>query len=124
MGERARLRVLVIEDDRDVAEALCIVLRSRGHVVERAASGCEGVRCAKRFMPEVVVCDIGLRGGPDGFAVAADLRADHRLDGTRLIAFTAYSGLERQVHEAGFEHYLMKPMDVDKLLTVVESSTP
>jgi CheY-like chemotaxis protein len=41
----------------------------------------------------------------------------------RLIAFTAYSGIERQVRAAGFEDYLLKPMDVGRLVTVVESAT-
>jgi CheY-like chemotaxis protein len=120
MATRAPIRILVIEDDRDIAEVLCLILRGRGHQVESSSTGRDCVERARSFSPEVVICDIGLRDGPDGFAVAASLRADPDFRGARLIAFTAYVGLDQQVRAAGFEHYLVKPTDMGRLLTVVE----
>ncbi len=124
MDARAGLRVLVVEDDRDIAEVLCLTLRQRGHSVESAASGGEGIEAAARFRPDVVVCDIGFREGPDGLAVARSLRRMPIVECARLIAFTAFSGLERDVREAGFEYYLQKTTNVDHLLALVETARP
>ncbi len=124
MDARAGLRVLVIEDDRDIAEVLCLTLRQRGHSVLSASSGGEGIEAAARFMPDVVVCDIGFREGPDGLAVARSLRRIPVVECARLIAFTAFSGLDRDVREAGFEYYLQKTVDVDHLLALVETARP
>ena len=54
--------------------------------------------------------------------VAQAFRADPEVRDARLIAFTAYSGLDRQAREAGFERYLQKPGDVSRLLSVVENA--
>ncbi len=124
MDARSGLRVLVVEDDRDIAEVLCLTLRQRGHTVESALSGGEGIEAAARFIPDVVVCDIGFREGPDGLAVARTLRRLPVVQCARLIAFTAFSGLDRDVREAGFEYYVQKTVDVAHLLTLVESARP
>lgn len=123
MATRAPVRVLLVEDDPDVVEVLCLALRRRGCLVESAQSGEEGLLAAKRFCPDVVICDLDLHGGPDGFAVAAALKADPAACHARLFAFTAYSGLEAEVFQAGFDEYLVKPADVHKLLTIVESAS-
>ena len=72
----AQRRVLVIDDDRDVAEALCAALAVGGHVIEVAHSGPMGVAKARTFMPDVVLCDIGLPG-MDGYEVARVVPRGH-----------------------------------------------
>ena len=74
---RGRRRLLVIEDDSDVGEALRAALEVGGHEVEIAANGYEGIAKARLFKPDVVLCDIGLPG-MDGYAVARAFRADGR----------------------------------------------
>jgi serine phosphatase RsbU (regulator of sigma subunit)/ActR/RegA family two-component response regulator len=107
-----RRRILVVEDDRDVADTQRDLLELAGHAVTVAYSGPDGVAEARRFRPEVVLCDLGLPG-MNGCAVAAELRQDPATAATRLIAVTAYGGEEdrRRSQAAGFELHLTKPVN-------------
>jgi PAS domain S-box-containing protein len=107
------LRILIIEDHRDAAESLQILLQLFGHEVDIALDGPSGLAAVRRFRPDVVLCDIGLPGGMDGYAVARELRADPGLAGLRLFALTGYGQEEDQARarEAGFDLHLTKPVD-------------
>lgn len=111
-----RLRILVIDDNRDAATSLKALLQLGGHEVAVAYTGTEGLEVARRSPPEVVLSDIGLPG-MDGFAVARELRRDPATRRARLIAITGYGSEDdqRQAREAGFEHVLTKPADPDEL---------
>src|SRR5262249_14544644 len=102
-------RILVVEDNRDAAESLRMLLELYGFQVSVAYTGPDGVALAKREHPDVVVCDIGLPG-MDGFAVASALRKNDRLASARLIAVTGYGQEEdkRRVLQAGFDAHLVK----------------
>jgi PAS domain S-box-containing protein len=110
-------RVLVVEDDVDAAESLKLLLEPNGHQVAVAHSGAEGLRQARTQKPEVVLCDIGLPGDMDGYAIARALRADPELRSSYLIAMTGYGQDEdrRLAKEAGFDAFLTKPTDPDEL---------
>jgi CheY-like chemotaxis protein len=115
-----RLRILVVEDNRDTADSLRLLLELYGYEVTVTYSGPDGVRAAEQDQPDVVLCDIGLPG-LDGHGVARQLRANPATAKARLIAVTAYGQDEdrRRSHEAGFEHHLVKPVDPDALLKVL-----
>jgi CheY-like chemotaxis protein len=120
----ARRRVLLIEDNRDAAESLRLLLSLIGHEVAVAHAGPEGVEEARRFRPDVVVCDIGLPGGLDGYGVARALRADPAVAGAYLVALTGY-GQEadrRRAREAGFDKHLVKPVEPAALTALVASA--
>jgi CheY-like chemotaxis protein len=106
------LRILVVEDNRDAAETLRVLLGLLGHDVEVVHSGPEGVEAARRRPPEVVLCDIGLPG-LDGYGVARALRQEPTTAAARLIAVTGYGSDEdrRLSREAGFDLHLTKPVD-------------
>ena len=112
----AGMRVLVVEDNRDSADSLRLLLALYGYEVAVAYSGHDGVRAAEQHRPDVVLCDIGLPG-LDGYGVARKLRGDPATAQARLIAVTAYGQEEdrRRSHEAGFEQHLVKPVDPDDL---------
>jgi signal transduction histidine kinase/DNA-binding response OmpR family regulator len=114
-------RVLVVEDGPDAAESLRILLSLLGHEVEVATTGPLGLKAARRFRPEVVVCDIGLAGGMDGYAVARALRQDPDLSGAHLIALTGYSREEDQQRAvaSGFDLHLAKPVDPKHLAEIL-----
>jgi PAS domain S-box-containing protein len=113
---RRRLRILVVEDNRDSAESLRLLLQMFGHEVSVAYSGPEGVQAAKRWHPDVMLCDIGLPG-LDGYGVVGELRRDPETAGTRAIAVTGYGGEEdrRRSQQAGFDLHLVKPADPEQL---------
>lgn len=112
-----RQRILIIEDNRDAADLLQLMLEMLGHEVAVAYSGPDGVRLAQEWRPQVVLSDIGLPGGLDGWGVAQTLRADPATAGARLIAITGYGREEDRRHsrEVGFEHHLVKPVDPEVL---------
>ncbi|HEU4345996.1 MAG TPA: response regulator, partial [Candidatus Binatia bacterium] len=112
---------LVIEDNLAAARSLRLLLRETGHTVEIAHNGPDGVELARRFRPEIVLCDIGLPG-LDGYAVARVLRQEPGLTGVYLIAVSGYgqNADQRRASEEGFNAYLTKPIDfkeLDRLLT-------
>ena len=117
------LRILVVEDNRDSADSLRLLLEFSGHEVAVAYSGHDGVLAAEQYQPDVVLCDIGLPG-LDGYGVARKLRANPATAKARLIAVTAYGQDEdrRRSHEAGFEQHLVKPVDPGTLQRVLNCS--
>jgi PAS domain S-box-containing protein len=114
-------KILVIEDSIDAAESMRMLLRLMGHDVETAYDGPVGIELAKRFRPEVVICDIGLPGTMDGYAVAQILRREFPRGSSFMMALTGYGQNEdqRRSHEAGFDFHVTKPADpreLEKLL--------
>jgi len=117
-------RILVIEDNADVAESLEALLSLCGHQVRVAADGRIGIARALEAPPDVVLCDVGLPGGMDGYAVARELR---RLLGRRIARMIALSGYgtaedQRLAREAGFDLHLTKPVDYGALETLIAES--
>jgi CheY-like chemotaxis protein len=115
-------RVLVIEDNVDGAESMRLLLKYLGHEPKIAHTGPAGVLLAGEWLPEVVLCDIGLPGGMDGYAVARALRENPQLDGALLIALTGYGRGEDQVQakEAGFNRHMTKPVDFEALRSAID----
>ncbi len=113
------LHILIVEDHRDGRETLRALLELYGYQVETAADGLAGVLRAQDTHPDVAIIDIGLPG-LNGFQVARRLR---QLLGAcvRLIAYTAYGDGETQrlAAEAGFDDFLVKPMEPERLLTAL-----
>ena len=114
-------RILIIEDHRDAAESLQLLLELSGHEVVVAFDGPTGLATASSFRPEVVLCDVGLPGGMDGYAVARACRADPGLRTCHLVALTGYGQAEDQrlALEAGFDRHLTKPVDLAVLERVL-----
>ena len=114
------LRILVVEDDPESLEMMGALLTLWGHQPRLVADGPAGLDAAADEMPDVVLLDLGLPG-IDGFEVARRLR--RRPDGKEvlIVAVTAFRGEEhrRQAQEAGFDKYLMKPVDIETLRMVL-----
>ena len=117
---RHRARILMVEDDQAVASGLRRVLSLNGYEVRVAYTGPEGVRLAREWPPEVVLCDIGLPG-LDGYGVAGALRRDPATAAARIIAVTGYGRDEdrRRSREAGFDHHLTKPVEPEEVLQLL-----
>jgi signal transduction histidine kinase/ActR/RegA family two-component response regulator len=116
------LRILIVEDNRDAAEALRVLLELSRHQVVVAHDGPGAIEAARALRPEVVLCDLGLPK-MDGYAVARALRQDPALAATRLIATSGYGSEadQQKSREAGFEAHLIKPVDPDELQRVLGS---
>ena len=109
-------RVLLIEDDADVAGTYRALLDHLGHDADVAHTGLGGIEAARRDVPDVVLCDIGLPD-IDGYEVARSLRGDARTAGIRLVAISGYGRPAdlRRAREAGFDEQLVKPVSGEAL---------
>jgi two-component system CheB/CheR fusion protein len=118
-----RHRVLVVEDNHDAAETLREMLLLWDHEVEVAHDGVGGVERARAFLPDVVLCDIGLPG-MDGYEVARALRAEPALSSAYLVAVTGYASPEdaRRAAGAGFDLHLGKPVAIEVLEEVLATA--
>jgi two-component system CheB/CheR fusion protein len=114
-------RVLVIEDNVDAADSLREALMLAEHEVVVAYRGPDGLKMAREFKPDVVLCDIGLPE-MDGYQVARAIRADDQLRNVQLIALTGYALPQdlAKAKEAGFDQHLAKPPSLEKLEEVLE----
>jgi PAS domain S-box-containing protein len=108
----AARRILVVDDNEDVADTLALLLRQGGHEVRVAHDGPAALEAARAYQPEVVLLDIGLPG-MTGYEVAQHLRQQPPANLTLLIALTGYGQDEdrRRSSEAGFDLHLTKPVD-------------
>ena len=121
------LRILVVDDNRDAADSLAMLLRTSGNDIRTAYDGAEAVQLANDFEPEVVLLDIGLPN-MDGHEVAQRIRQEPWGRRTCLIAVTGWSDEADRARSraAGFDHHLVKPLDTShlaQLLGSVERST-
>ena len=111
--------ILVVEDNEDARESLCLALELRGHRVVWAVDGATGLEVLRRERPRLAVLDIGLPG-MDGYELARRVREELG-PGIVLVALTGY-GRARDGAEAiraGFDRHLIKPVDVDELVRVL-----
>jgi signal transduction histidine kinase len=117
---RRSLRMLVVDDNVDAARSLAQLLGMIGHEVRVAHDGPEALEAAAVFQPEVVVLDIRLPRGMDGFEVARRLRAQPGLEGVVLVALTGHSGEEDRAGQAGFSAHFVKPVDLETLCRLLD----
>lgn len=116
------LRVLVVDDNRDSADSLALLLGSYGHEARAAYDGTSALQLAQSFRPEVVLQDVGMPG-MDGYEVARKLRGLPETREAALIALTGFTREEdaQRARFAGFNHHLGKPVDFDALQAVLRS---
>jgi CheY-like chemotaxis protein len=113
-------RVLVIDDNVHAAESLALIVKLWGHETRVAHSGHEALEIAVAYRPEVVLLDIGLPE-MDGYTVARSRRAIPGRENALLVAITGYGRDEDRLRarEAGFDHHLVKSLDLDALETLL-----
>ncbi|HSN25161.1 MAG TPA: response regulator, partial [Kofleriaceae bacterium] len=115
----AEKRVLIVDDNADALAMLRAVLEELGCSVETAVDGPTALDKARAFRPDIALLDIGLPV-MDGYELARRMR---ELDDVHLIAVTGYgqeSDKTRAI-DAGFEHHLVKPVDLTKLMSIVRA---
>jgi two-component system, chemotaxis family, CheB/CheR fusion protein len=112
-------KILIVDDHHDAANALGTLLQSSGHEVATCYDGPAALQKASSYLPQVVILDIGLPG-MSGYEVARRLR--EMLPNAELIALSGWAADRNsaQATEAGFDHYIIKPVQIaelEKLLT-------
>lgn len=122
MTQRPVQRILVVDDQADVARSMAMLLEMLGFQTHPAGSGEEALSLAYSFQPDAVLLDIGLPD-MDGYAVARRLRETWG-DDLLLVALTGYTpeASAAAPDEACFDHYLVKPVDLDTLQALLHGN--
>jgi len=115
-----RHRILVVDDNRDAARSLAMLLKLTGHDTQTAHDGLDAVEAARTYQPHVVLLDIGLPR-MNGYDVCRTIRAESWSEGMVFIALTGWGQDDdkSRSREAGFHFHLVKPVDptdLEKLL--------
>jgi PAS domain S-box-containing protein len=115
-------RILIVDDNRDAADSLSPLLRALGAEVTVAYDGTSALDLLATCFPSVILLDLGMPG-LNGYEVAKQIRKDHRFRNSTLIALTGWGqGEDRlRAQQAGFDHHLVKPVDLDALQTLLSS---
>ena len=115
-------RLLVVDDNKDAAESMSMLLEMWGHEVVFAYDGPSALQTAERWQPEAVFLDIGLPG-MDGYEVAERLRELPQSKDAVLIAITGYGQEDDRLRsrKAGIDHHLVKPVAPDALRSLIDS---
>jgi CheY-like chemotaxis protein len=122
--QSAGLRVLVVEDDAGLASDMALLLGRRGHQVRIASDGAAALEATQASPPDVVLLDIGLPG-MDGYQVAKRVREEMVPAMPKAPLLIAVTGRDseadrRRSQEVGIDLHLVKPVDPDRLLQLLE----
>jgi len=113
-------RILVVDDNRDAADTLGLLLEGDGAAVRVVYDGRAALAQAETFQPTSVLLDLGMPG-MDGYEVARRLRQDERFSGVRIVALTGWGqdADRRQTRNRGFSHHLTKPVSLEDLHAIL-----
>lgn len=114
---RSTLRILVVDDNRDGADSLAMMLRLSGNDARTAYDGQQGIELAGSYRPDVALFDIGLPK-LNGYEACRRIREQPWGDGIVMVAVTGWGQDEdrRRSHDAGFDHHMVKPVDPTALM--------
>jgi PAS domain S-box-containing protein len=120
MAPRSTLRILIVDDNRDGADSLAMMLKMMGNETRTAYDGQEGVEVCEAFRPDVVLLDIGLPK-LNGYEACRRIRALPNGKKIILIAVTGWGQDDdrRRSHNAGFDHHLVKPVESQSLMQML-----
>ena len=113
-------RVLVVDDNRDAADSLVLILRRMGHYVRVCYEGEGAFDAARQLRADVVFLDL-VMPGKDGYEVARQLRADAQLRHVLIVGISGFGQEEDRARsrEVGIDHHLLKPVDPEFLQSLL-----
>jgi len=114
-------KILVVDDEEDVARALKIRLKANGYHVVLASDSVQAFSMANKEKPNLIILDIMIPGG-GGFVVAERLKQSTATHDIPIIFLTGISGGEERAYKVGASGYVMKPYDPEKLLETIHNA--
>jgi CheY-like chemotaxis protein len=113
-------RVLVVEDQPEIAEGMAALLARNGHQVKISTDSREALEAAKAFHPDIAFLDLGMPH-IDGCELARLFREDDQLRNARLVAVTGYTDPQhrRLTRQVGFDAHIEKPVDRALLQAII-----
>ncbi len=122
--DAAPQRILIVDDERDAAESVAVLLTDMGHSIRQAYSGAEALEAAVEFKPQLVLLDLSMPG-MDGFEVAQRLRERDETRDAKIVALTAHreKPFKEALAEADFDGHLLKPVSVRELWQAITAAS-
>jgi CheY-like chemotaxis protein len=120
-----RMRVLVVDDNRDAADSMRMLLEASDQEARAVYDGVSALEIAESFRPEVVLLDIGMPS-MDGYQVVRELRARGFVPQPAIAALTGWGqdSDKKKAQEAGFDHHFTKPVDAADLMAFLDRVAP
>jgi PAS domain S-box-containing protein len=120
---RAGLNILLVDDNRDAADSMGLLLQMTGHAIKVAYDGVTALRSVEGFTPDVALIDLAMPD-MDGFELMRELRDYAHLHHTRFYALTGFGepGIKEETSQAGFHGHIVKPVDIDALAEILRSA--
>ncbi len=123
VGDWFSTRILVVDDNERVRDAMCMRIRlsSESYKVRGVGSGRDALQCIEEDGYDIVLCDLVLAGEPDGISTTREIREQY--PGTRVVVFSGVQTGERKIEvlKAGAFSYLSKPINHEELLHAIET---
>lgn len=117
----AKGKILVVDDEQDVAKALKVRLKANGYHVVLASDSVQAFIMASKERPDLIILDIMIPGG-GGFVVAERLKQSQTTQHIPIIFLTGISGGEDRAYKVGASGYVMKPYQPEKLLETIQNA--
>ena len=114
-------KILVVDDEEDVAKALKVRLKANGYHVISATDSVQAFMMANKEKPDLILLDIMIPGG-GGFVVAERLKQSSATHHIPIIFLTGISGGEERAYKVGASGYMMKPYQPEKLLETIHNT--
>lgn len=115
-------KVLVIDDDPAILEAISIVLEGEGYSVKTVEDAQDAVSEVKNYRPDVIFLDL-LLSGKEGTEIANEIKSDSRSKGIPVVLISAHPHAHDSARSCGADAFLAKPFDLDELLDAVRTHT-
>jgi len=118
-------RILVVEDTSYSLQLMTYLLQAQGHTIAEAETGEQAVEVAPAWYPDLVIMDLQLPG-MDGYQAMAELRAMPELTGVPIVAVSSFAmvGDRERALDAGFSHYMTKPIDPETFTAEINTRLP
>ncbi len=115
------LNILIVDDNRDAADSMGLLLQMNGHAIKVAYDGVTALRSVEDFTPDVALVDLAMPD-MDGFELVRELRDYAHLHHTRYYALTGFGGtaIKDEAARAGFDGHIVKPVDIDALAEILK----
>lgn len=121
---RHALKIVIIDDEKNLLASLDTLLSSFGHSISTSSSGEHGIALTHAVTPDVVICDIAMQGGINGYGVVRSLRLNQNFSKTFIVSLSGHS--QQQDYEksacAGFDRHIAKPVSLEKLLLLMDDA--
>lgn len=114
-------KILVIDDDESILDAVSMILEEEGYKVETIFKGEEAFRKVNTFRPDAIILDV-LLSGKDGREICKDLKSDTGTQTIPIIMISAHPNAEKSSRSCGADAFLAKPFDTEELLKTISQS--